>query len=144
MSVPIKITNPCAEKINFPHFGASSNAGSVPFETIAGPCTPLYRRQTKVGNMPEECLQCIYDDLEENQGGLNNCNDLCIPIRCPDLWANQPETYRPTTKQWCSLAQCVEGQRKFDQGNHRCKNPCRQLDAILFNNGQLTSKDYCE
>jgi len=144
MSIPIKITNPCAEKTNFPHFGASPSAQSVPFETIAGPCTPLYRREKKVGEMPEACLRCIYDDLEENQGGINNCNDICIPIRCPDLWAHRSETYRPSTKEWCTLAKCVEGQRVYDQGRNRCKNPCRQLDAILFHQGQLSSKDYCE
>lgn len=141
MSTPIKITNPCAEKVNFPHFGAG--AGPVPFETIAGPCTPLYSREKKVSEMPSECLQCIYDDLEENQGGVNNCNDICTPLRCPDPWAQRDQTYRPTKQEWCDLAKCVEGQRKFDSADSRCKNPCRLLDAVLFDQGKLTSKDYC-
>lgn len=141
MTEPVRITNPCGEKLNTPHFGT---AGEVPFETIAGPCTPLYRREKKVSEMPPECLQCIYDDLEQNQGGVNNCNDICFPMHCPDPWAQRSETYRPSQKEWCELAKCVEDQRQFDQGKHRCKNPCRQVDAILFNNGQLTSKDYCD
>lgn len=141
MSGPIRITNPCGEKTNFPHFG--TNAGEVPFETIAGPCTPLYRREKKVSEMPPECLQCIYNEVEMTSGGLNNCGDLCIPLRCPDLWARQSETYRPSGKEWCELAKCVEDQRKYDKGNEKCKNPCGELDAVLFNKGQLSSKDYC-
>ena len=142
---PVRTTNPCGEKADVPHFGVSSSSQDAPFETIAGPCTPLYNREKNVMEMPPECRQCIYDVMEENQGGVNRCHDICTPLICPDPWAQRDQTYVPTSQQWCGLAKCVEKVRQpQNRQRPRCGNPCQQLDRILFDGGKLTSKDYCE
>lgn len=127
--------NPCAINTNANH-------------VLAGPCTPLYTRKIRVTDAPQSCVQCIYSEIEEANGGVNNCLELCIDRQekkgaCRDPWANKDERYVPTRKEWCTLARCVEEQRMLDTLEHKCKNPCRDLDRVLFNNNSLSSYDYC-